>query len=286
MWKNRCSDGAMSLTLLEEIIAEIKLRNPNGSPEDIFEGVSAFLSTEVLPDVIKNIILPRFPTYREVSFEKKKAKSKIETKANSYKSLSYTRIMIQQIESVRNDMGWDGVDDTMPKISINDFTSPYYEPRNLRYTKENLRSKRQVEHESEEKAEEIVNATVQKVPKESNKDIICLSDTTQRKIVEEPLFGQVFKNVELQLRDVIAKRQLETKVDVEWKNDIEFSNWQKCIVRIHPKKSCTFNEKMNISTLFDVTIRHQINELKKEADDNTKEYLNNLNKDLFVHIDL
>lgn len=70
------------------------------------------------------------------------------------------------------------------------------------------------------------------------------------------------------------------------KSDVEIPSWKKCVLTIHPPSELTFDERMNISTIFDVAIRKTINEMKKEADVTTTDYLKNLNRSMFVHIDL
>jgi hypothetical protein len=278
----------MSETLLEEIVTEVKLRNPDALPEEIFEEVATMLSKEILPQVIKNISLPKFPTYRQVMLsQSKRTKSKIETKAHPPKSLGYTRNMIQEIESVRNEMGWDGIDDSKPKMFITDSTNPYHLQKNIfRLSREDLKIKTNIKEAPEKEREEIANATAQKMPMKPDKNILELSESVQRKIVTEPIFGLVFKSVELKLRNIIATRNLSTEVDVICKSDIEIPTWNKCVLTAHPPAKINFDERMNISTIFDITIRTVINEMKKDADEKTLDYLRNLNRNFFVHVDL
>src|SRR4030042_5967489 len=46
-----------SLTMLEEIISEVRLHNPNATPQEISEGITAVLGKEILPEILKNLSL-------------------------------------------------------------------------------------------------------------------------------------------------------------------------------------------------------------------------------------
>ena len=179
----------------------------------------------------------------------------------------------------------------MPKAYTTDSAGLYYLPKaELPLIQEEL--DKQMGKDSDLKRsphptkKETVDGTFQKIPKPTEENLITLSETTQRKIVSEPIFEAFFKNVEVQLRSIIASRKLETEIDVTYKTDEEIPSWNKCVLKVHPPPNLNFNARMNISTIFDITIRKTINDLKKNADSNTLEYLKNLNRNLFVHIDL
>jgi hypothetical protein len=274
-----------STTLLEEIVAEAKLHNPNIAPEEISEGIAIILSKEILPEVMKNLSLPKFPSYREV--HSTRIKEKRQVKADMLIDLGDRRSLIQQIEQVRTEMGWDGVDDLRPITFGNNSPSIYYIPETgFSVPIETPIKKPDFKDDLEETEKEAANSTSQKMPKEPEKNIISLSETAQRKIVTDPLFEAVFKTVEIQLRNIIASRNLGTKIDVVCKSDVEISSWKKCILEVHPPSDLDFQARMNISTIFDIVIRKTIKDLKKDADEDTREYLKNLNRNLFVHIDL
>lgn len=276
-------------TLLDEIVSEIRLHNPNATLEEIYEGISVLLSKEVLPEVIKNLSLPKFPSHRSVLLAKAK-RTRVTRKMKTDQSidLGRRRSIIQQVEYVRNEMGWDGADDLKPPTFIIDSSSLYYTPKinpsvPRRGFKKGIDFKKEEPQETEK---ETISSTFQKMPIQPEKNVINLSDTALRKIVSEPIFEEVFKNIEIQLRKIIASRNLKTDVDVVCKPDIEISSWNKCVLKIHPPPEFDFNARMNISTIFDITIRKSIKDSLKTADEDKKEYLKNLNRTLFVHVDL
>lgn len=282
-----------SATLLDEIANEARLHNPNATTQEVSDSIVAIISKEILPRVLRNLSLPRFPSYRSTATaEARSAGRTRRTRTDVPVSLDHRRRVIQQIEHVRIEMSWDGGDDLTPKPHVIDSPNSYYTPKiDLPQPRETLRKeevKEKTEFEEESKPAEkmAIDGTSQKMMKQPEKNLIVLSETTQRKIVSEPIFEAVFKNVEVQLRSTIASRKLETEIDVTCKTDTEIPSWSKCIFRVHPPPGLDFNARMNLSTLFDIAIRKTINDLKKDADSNATEYLQKLNRNLFVHIDL
>jgi hypothetical protein len=283
-----------SPTLIDELIAEVRLHNPAATSQEVSDGIAAIMSKEILPGVLKNLSLPKFPSYRSIeTAEARSIKAKRRPGTDTSIHLDDRRRIIQQIEYVRTRMGWDGSDDFVPKSHAPDSSSLHYIPKiDLPAPRDALRKEKLKEEPDYRKTgqpteEETVNGTFQKMTRPpGKKDIIALSETAQRKIASEPIFEAVFKNVEVQLRNIIASRKLETEIDVVCKTDVEISSWNKCVLRVHPPPNLDFNERMNISTIFDITIRKAIKDLKENADSNTIEYLQNLNRSLFVHIDL
>lgn len=281
-----------SLTLFGEIISEVRLHNPNATPQEISEGLTAILGKEILPQILKSLSLPEFPSYRSLAIsERRGSRRKQKTAIAKSPDLDSRRRAMQGIESVRIKLGWDGGDDLLPKVYAVNSASLYYSPKaELPLVQEGLGE--QLEKDSNRKIDsqpikkEIGDGTLQTIPKPIEKNLITLSETTQRKIVSDSIFEAFFKNVEVQLRSIIDSRNLETEIDVICKTDEEIPSWNKCVLKVHPPPNIDFNARMNISTIFDITIRKIIDDLKKNADDTTLEYLKNLNRNLFVHIDL
>lgn len=282
-----------SLTLLDEIISEVRLHYPNATPQEISEGITTILGKEILPEILKNLSLPEFPSYRSLTIsEGSGARGKRKTAIAKSPDLVSRRRAIQGIEDVRIELGWDGGDDLLPQAYTAGSASLYYLPKaELPLLQE--KPDKKLGKDSNRKTDlqptkkETVNGTFQKILKQSEtKDLIILSETAQHKLVSEPIFERIFENIELQLRTLIENRDLRTEIDVVCKSDIEISSWKKCVFQVHPPPELNFKERMKISTIFDITIRKEIQELIKDADPSTTKYLQDLNRNLFIHIDL
>jgi hypothetical protein len=282
-----------SQTLLNEIVTEVRLHNPSATRQTIAEGITAIISNEIFPEVMRNLSVPKFPSYRSVATaEARSARGRRRTGTEKPISLGDRRRIIQQVEHVRTQMGWDGIDYMKPRIHVIDSPSPYYTPKtDLLLSIEAIREEElekgpYFEKESEPREKETVNGTFQKMTKQPERNLIVLSDSAQKKVVSDQFFDAVFRDIEVQLRNLIESRNLRIEIDVTCKFDVEIPSWDKCVLTIHPPPELTFDERMNISTIFDLTIRKTINEMKRDADDTTRDYLKDLNRKMFVHIDL
>jgi hypothetical protein len=276
-----------SSTLADELVTQIRMINPAASPEEIFESIADILGKEILPEVLKNISLPRFPSYRVEIAERQKIKERRRGETLSPADINPSRKIIKEIESVRIEMGWDGIDDVTPKFRVNNSTALSYVPKvSLLSLKEKEPKKTDIKKDFEEKQEETVHSNAQIVQIQPEKDIISLSETAQRKIASEPIFEEMFKNLEIELRESITRKKSKTELDVACKPDFEIPTWNKCVLTIHPNSEIDFGERMNISTRFDSIIRRTITQMKKDADVGTQEYLQNINDNFFVHVDL
>ena len=274
-------------SLLEELVAQIRASNPNATEDEISEGIDSLLSKEILPSVLKNLSLPKFPSAMNESLEAKRLKGIQGSKVEKIAQVHQRRSLIQQVEQVRNAMGWDGINDTTPKMQISNSSSIYPLIR-LDFASKNERIRKPIKKiEPElETEKETINATAQKINFLTEKNIIDLSESTQRKIVSEPLFEIFFKGAEIKMRHAISSREPETKIEVLCNIDEESPDRTKCLVKIHPRKDLDFKERMKLSTVFDIIIRTEIKSLQEKSDIDGKKYLQGINRNLFVHVDL
>ena len=90
----------MSASLLEEVTAQIKASNPNASPEEITESILSLLSKEILPAVLKNMSLPKFPTAREEIQEAKLIRGMCGSKANKTSIVSQRRVSFRMLKGL------------------------------------------------------------------------------------------------------------------------------------------------------------------------------------------
>jgi hypothetical protein len=274
-------------SLFDELVAQIRVSNPNATEDEISDGIDSLLSKEILPIVLKNLSLPKFPSARDESFEAKRLKSSQGSKMEKIAQVHQRRSLIQQVEQVRNAMGWDGINDTTPKMQISNSSSIYPLIRlNFASKNEKIRKPiKKIEAESEME-KETINATAQKINFLIDKNVIDLSESTQRKIVSEPLFETFFKGAEIKMRQAVSTREPETKIEVLCNIDEESPDRTKCLVKIHPRKDLDFKGRMKLSTVFDIIIRTEIRSLQEKADIEGKKYLQGINRNLFVHVDL
>ncbi len=274
-------------SLLYELVAQIRINNPGATEDEISVGIMSILSKEILPSVLKNLSLPKFPSAMDESLETKRLKGLQGSRIEKIAKVHQRRSLIQEIEQVRTAMGWDGIDDLTPRVQVSDSNSIYPFARTHSASK-NEKIKKQIapiEIESETE-KETINTTAQKINVRPEINIIDLSESTQRKIVSEPLFETFFKGAEVKIRQAVATREPETRIEVLCNPDEESPDRTKCIVKIHPRQGLDFKERMKLSTVFDIIIRTEIKSLLEKSDVDGKKYLQSINRNLFVHVDL
>ena len=187
-------------------------------------------------------------------------------------------------------MGWDGVDDTAPKAYISD-TPLIYRQFKRDMTSKNEKINRELKNEDtltidpSDVKEEIINANTQKLQVTGNVNVIKLSDLAQRKIVSEPLFEEFFERTEKKIRAFIETKEPGILIDVQCDQDEESPSRDKCVIQVHSSSNIDFKQRMKLSTIIDITIRREIKALKNAPNGNLQ-YFQNLNRNLFVHVDL
>lgn len=264
-----------------EILVELKKHNPQASADDISSGVISILEKEILPKVLRYMSLPDFPSWTDMAIRKShKLPKKI---LNTRESLEKRRRIIQDIECVKRQLYWDGGTTSKPTFS-------YPNADIITSTPElNFSSGWQLT-EPEEKVDnppEQTNDThVQRLYNPTEKFKIVLKKEVQKKIVSDFVFEDVFRKIEISIRELVDSRNLEGSIDVSFRTDHEITSWKKYVIELNLPPKIEFKERTKIWTIFDLTIRNKLKELADNADADTKEYLKDLNRKLFVHIEL
>jgi hypothetical protein len=276
-----------SSTLCAEIMAEARYHNPKASLIQILDGVTELLSNEVLPEVLKNLSLPKFPSWSSILIAESR-KERRGKKFKDSKSLRDRRVAIQQVEYVKRQMGWDGSDTSTSVRHFSDSTSPIFFPRF------DLASVEEVSNHGSGYGKETKTPIEEEVGKPypnilfplKPQDTISLSKEIQQKIVSEPIVERAFKNIELSIRKLVDAKKLETSIDMSFRSDPEIPSWKKYVITITLPLNIDFNARMNMWTLFDLVIRKEITELAKNASDDERKFFDDLNKSLFLHVEL
>jgi len=270
-----------SQTLFSEILTEAMHYNPHASSEQILDGVINMLEKEILPSVIRDLSLPDFPSWARMAIDLKGRK--VKKRLRPKETLKEKRAIIQQVEYLRK-LDWDGVDTATPTI--------YFSDHDDLVSRHQLRMPCETKPASYEPRVKTPTFKTAHKPYASfpfpseRRNTLVLSSEVQEKIVSDSRLENLLKNVEISVRRLVETRDLEAYLDVSFKSDLEIPTWEKYVININLPPRTNFDEKMKIWEIFDLTIRNKITGLSKEADDSTKEYLNNINKKLFVHMEL
>jgi len=265
-----------------EILVEIKKYNPHASPDEISAGVITLLEKEILPRAMQYMSLPRFPSWSDLSIQKsgRQPKKRI---GRPKRSLEKRRIALQNIERAKQELHWDGGTIPLPTYAYSDADSIISPPEtNLSSAWQPLRPKKKETIPLEQR----VAPYGAKLPLTKERFQIIFQKEFQAEILSDTVFEDVFSKLEITIRELIDSRNLEGNIDVSFRTDHEIPSWKKYVIVIDLPPQVEFEERTKIWTIFDLTIRNKLRKLTDKADGEMKDYLNNLNKKLFVHIEL
>lgn len=271
-------------TLFSEIMDEARSYNPTASPTEIADGIVAVMEKEILPRVLRDVSLPSFPSWSDMLLSESRRR-RIPKRFRSARTMAERRTLLQQIEHVRRQLVWDGTDTAEPTPHPPDLTNLTERPKPDVSSLEKIpkHNGKEAEIETTEDSDKPYSSVS---PPAKAKSRITFSEGLQRRIISDPFLEKTFKNIEVGMRELIDARNLTTDVDVSFRPDFEIPSWRKCVIKVYPPSGLNFKDKMNVWTIFDLTIRNEITQLARDAGDDMKEYLNNLNKDLYVHVEL
>lgn len=272
-------------TLYDEIVTQARIHNSSASSVEILESVLDIISKEVLPTVFKNLGLPEFPSWSMLAFEERGRRKR--KRGDTPRKLVERRAVIQQVECLKRRMGWDGGNSVTGTPYFPDSDNVEFLP-----TSDLSSVKKTMPHELNY-AEEIKNRFLEPdkpypnvlLPMEPKQSVV-LSEEIQKKIVSEPIIEEAFKRIEVQIRNLVAERKLETNVEMSFRSDPEIPSWKKYVIMIIPPASVDFKARMNIRTLFEIAIRKEMDDLLKKTGEDRERCLNQLDKSLFLHIEL
>lgn len=272
-------------TLYAEILSQAINRNPSASSSEVLEGIFQIMSKEILPTVFKNVGLPKFPSWSMLAFEKRGRKRR---KIEPQEKLAERRIVIQQIERLKRQISWDGGNSARYDLHFPDVDTLTFLPA------QDLSSNKKALTRILDYGEEIKTQSLEEPDKPYPKSLLLsepkqpidLSDEVQKKIISEPAVEEVFKRIEVGIRSLFVERKLDATVQVSFHSDSEIPSWKKYVITLNPPSSMDFEAKMNIRTLLDIAIRKEMDGLLKNASEDMKEYLYQLNKSIFIHIEL
>lgn len=273
-------------TLYDEILSQARNHNPSASSSEILEGVFEIISREILPTVFKALELPQFPSWSMLAIESRgrRRRKSVETPIK----LVERRAVIQKVDRLKRQISWDGGNSVRYDPHFSDSNNITFLPTSHLSSAEEA-FPREFDYGEEIKTQSLeepdrpyLNDLLPLEPKEP----MVLSEEIQRKIVSEPVVEEVFKRIEVRMRNLATDRKLEMSFEVSFHSDAEIPSWKKYVIKINPPSNLDFKARMNIRTLLDMAIRKEIDDLLKSANGNRKEYLNQLSKSLFLHIEL
>lgn len=116
---------------------------------------------------------------------------------------------------------------------------------------------------------------------------IKIGNLLKKEIKRNAILSEVIRSINTSIKDLIEKYDLEMKVYIEQKEDIEYNDWKKIYYHFS-FYSESFDDKIEIWDKLDDFIRLKINEIKSKRYrlGEKSRIVNNIEKNLYIDIDL
>lgn len=286
-------------SLLEEIVAEVRLSSPEASPEEVSEAVVRFIEREVLPEALRKMRMPEpvSPARKwreEMMLRRMKKKHREAVRARreeseqlllhfDYLKHKLSRIHIDSGSLVRDFFSRD-IDDPLRERTISVDTVPAM--KRLFLKKDGIPS---IEPEEVRNKKEEFSRLMPytPVPKEEEKEpqIFLIDEIVQNKITSDPIFAENFGLIEKVARTFSATSDFKMGFFASFRADVEIPEWEKIIINVRVD-GLDFDQKMELWDRFDAEVRKTIQERMKTATGLEKEKLEEMNRMFFTNFEL
>ena len=112
-----------------------------------------------------------------------------------------------------------------------------------------------------------------------------LNSEVEDKIGSDLVFGEFFRVVEATVRRFTATSALSWEFESSIPNDVETPSWKRTVLRIKPRDT-DFEKSMELWDLVDAEVRTAIDLLISKAHPTASQKMTELNKNLFLEMDL
>lgn len=283
-------------TLLSCVVDELLLRYPQATPQAISQALINSIENEILPMAVKTMKLPPPPSKMQLLLEKKRmerqkkkyrqsTKEKEKTVIEEFETLKYilngyfndytTEEQLLALDGSFNDSGsrytfldtsfhreiiekYDGIS-TSPKVGYSRAEKPTEQEKGNPYSKKLFRPEKRPPN-------------------------FIISREVREKIWADLTIREVVSSIETQLRE-ISTHFPKMAFSIYVKNDEEIPTWEKIIVNLK-FPSLDIRKKLELWDKVDAQIRKRILDSTRAIDGSNETELQNINRKLFIHLDL
>lgn len=289
----------MMSSLLEEIVAEVKLNNPQASAEEVSEAMVRFIEQDILPAALRKMRTPEpispLQRWREKEMLKRvkkkrreAARIRMEESRQLLLEFEYVKHKLVRIHmdtsSLAPDLFHRDIADSLRRRTISVGTIPTTE--NLFLKKDGIPS---IEPEPVRNKREELSKLMPytPVPRKEVKEpqIFLIDEIVQEKITSDPIFAENLGVIERVARTYATVSPFKMDFFVYFRTDVEIPDWEKTILSVQVSE-LDFDKKMKLWDEFDAVIRKEIQQRIKIASRLEKERLEEMNRTLFTRIEL
>jgi len=289
----------MMSSLLEEIVTEIKLDNPDASAEEVSQAVVKFMEQNALPEALRKMRMPEpiSPLQRWRERERLKRVKKKRREALRIR-MEESRQLLLEFECIKHQLVRTDIDASSLGFGLlyGDLTNPFAR-RTISVgtipTMERLFLKKDgipiVESEEARKRKEELSKLWLYSPilkeKEEEPIVFHIDALVQNKIMSDPFFAENLGIIEKVARTFAAGTPFKMNFFVSFRTDVEIPKWQKTILSVQVA-DLDFDQKMKLWDEFDAKIRKEMHQRIEIATGSEKEKLEEMNKTFFTNLQL
>ena len=286
-------------SLIEEIVAEVRLSSPEASPKEVSEALVRFIERDVLPEALRKMRMPEpvSPVRRwreEMMLKRLKKKRREAARARREESkqllldFEYIKHKLSRIYVDTGSLAFDffsrdianplrrrtilvGTVPTMERLFLKKDGIPTIEPEEVRNKKEEL--------------SRLMPYTPILKEEEKEPQIFMIDEIVQNKITSDSIFAENFGIIEKIARTFSATSGFKMGFFASFRADVEIPEWKKIIINVRVD-GLDFDQKMELWDRFDAEIRKTIMERMKTATGLEKEKLEEMNRMFFTNFEL
>jgi len=289
----------MMSSLLEEIVTEIKLNNPDASADEVSKAVLRFIQQDALPEALRKMRMPepisplqRWRERERLKRVKKKRREALRIRMQESEELflefEYVKHQLVKTDIDASSFGpgllYGGVANPLARRTISVGTIPTMDKLFLK--KDGISF---IEHEEARKRRDELSKMwlYSPIPKEKGEEPIVfqIDELVQSKIWSDPFFAENLGVIEKVARTFAAGSPFKMDFLVSFRTDIEIPKWQKMILSVRVV-DLDFDRIMKLWDEFDGKIRKEIQQRIGVASGLEKEKLEEMNRTFFTSFKL
>jgi hypothetical protein len=281
----------MKTSLFIEIVSGLHKNAPDASPEDLANILIKVIEKDILPIAIKNMNLPSPPSPLEIKREQLYLK-RAPKRSRNLPTLKEKEKLIREFEDIKHYLNGRDADNPsfVPDFSVTDFDTPKI-PFDLTFKSSIQVPSPKTDGLSRESILEELTVSPYIKPakekKEKGNEVtkFIIANEIQNRIVSDSLFKDVFRVIEIAIKDFITTCPFEMDFTAYFREDIEIPEWKKVVLSVNAF-DLEYEQKMSLWDTIDSYVRNAIHELMETMEPSERKKIEDINKKLFIRMEL
>lgn len=281
-------------SLLSQIVSELVGRYPSASSEDISKVLLVAIESDILPNAIRIMRLPRQPSKMQLLLERKRE----ERRPKKYRRiiLKQKGELIEDFEFVKyslndRETGYSSIEYALGDGDFDDAAMYTSRVLGMSFVREDIERKDGIPLQSEvgfrrfrePLEQERTNPYTKSRPKKEMRTVgFLMSSEIQDKVIADRMFRGIIGSIEIRLRE-FTRSFPEMIFDISMKKDVEIPSWEKIIVKV-TIPNLSLERKLDAWDQIDAELRKVFYETLQRVDASKAEEVDTINKKLLTKV--